>query len=84
MLVTKDERKGTGTALSKNRSDNLLFLAHEFSTFFETVGYTLDVDNDTVVRKTQLRKTEAMVTSAKASLYWEKVLLEVKSVEVFS
>ncbi len=34
--------------------------------------------------KTQSRMAEAMVTSAKNSFHWEKVLLEVKTVEVFS
>ena len=30
--------------------DDLLFLAHEFLEFFEAIGFTLDVDNGTVVK----------------------------------
>ena len=32
--------------------DDLLFLAHEFLGFFEAIGFTLDVDNGTVVKDT--------------------------------
>lgn len=42
--------RGSGVALIEEGVDNLLFLAHEFLTFFETVGFTLDVDNGTVVK----------------------------------
>ena len=42
--------KKSGIALVKKSIDNVLFLAHEFLAFFEAVGFTLDVDNGTVVK----------------------------------
>ena len=42
--------KGSGIAVIKKGIDNVLFLAHEFLAFFEAVGFTLDVDNGTVVK----------------------------------
>ena len=34
----------------KKGIDNLLFLSHEFLAFFEAAGFTLNVDNGTVVK----------------------------------
>lgn len=69
------------SSLGKQGIDDLLFLLHVFLSFLELSPLTLIIEQG---RSTLSKIAEAMVTSAKTSFHWEKVLFEVKTVEAFS
>ena len=66
-----------GLCLLKKGIDNVLLWLHVFPALLEAVAFAFDVDDGAVMKP---RIAEA----AKTSFHWEKILLEVKTVETFS
>ncbi len=67
----------------KKGIDDPLLLAHKFLALFEPVGFALDVHDGAVVQDA-VENGGGNGNVGKTLFHWEKVLLEVKTVEVLS
>ena len=69
--------------LFKKSINDVLLLLHKLLALFEAAALALDVDDGTVMEH-PVEDGGGDGKSANTSFHWEKVLFEVKTVEVFS
>ena len=73
------------TSLPEKSVDDLLFLAHKFLALLQAVRLALDVNDSAVMQDTiQDCGGDRDIGEDLIPLHWEKVLLEVKLVDIFS
>ena len=73
------------TSLLEKSVDDLLFLAHKFLALLQAVRLALDVNHSAVMQyPIQDCEGNRDIGEDLIPLHWEKVLLEVKLVDIFS